>query len=286
MKKLKINEEKRAERLAVMKRIEEYERLGKFDTDVECDPESRVLHPDEITYLDKSLPAIMKRKLAFMTAHIFFYFERKKRKLVLCDPVGLENLNSVKGGSIITANHFNPYDSFIMQKVFDSSKREGKMYRIIREGNYTSFPGLFGFLMRNCNTLPLSSDRHTAIKLSRAVKTVLEGGSSILVYPEGSMWYNYRKPKPMKSGAFDLAVRHGVPVVPCFIVMKNSGMIGEDGMPVLTHTPTVCKPIYPDLTLSKKDASEKMRRENFEVFKSIYEREYGLKLKYACEGAL
>jgi 1-acyl-sn-glycerol-3-phosphate acyltransferase len=286
MKKIRIDEKKRAERLEVIKRIEEYEKLGKFDTDTESDPESRILHPEDINYLDARLFARIKRGLAFLSARFFFFLERKKKKVILNTPLGIENLNSIKGGSIITANHFNPYDSFIMQKVFDSSSREGKMYRIIREGNYTSFPGFYGFLMRNCNTLPLSSDRHTAVKLSSAVKTVLNDGSSILIYPEGSMWYNYRKPKPLKSGAFDLAVRHGVPVVPCFIVMKNSGIIGEDGMPVLAHTPIISEPIYPDLTLSKKEASDKMRRENFEVFKRIYEREYGLKLRYSFEGAV
>lgn len=46
-------------------------------------------------------------------------------------------------------------DSFIMQRVFDDSKHPKRMYRVIREGNYTSFPGFYGFLMRNCNTLPL-----------------------------------------------------------------------------------------------------------------------------------
>ena len=35
------------------------------------------------------------------------------------------------------------------------------MYRVIREGNYTGFPGFYGVLMRHCNTLPLSSNFKT-----------------------------------------------------------------------------------------------------------------------------
>ena len=89
-----------------------------------------------------------------------------------------------------------------------------------------------------------------------------------------------RKPKPMKRGAFDLAVRHGVPIVPVFTVMKNSGMLGPDEKPVLRHIPYIEKPIYPDPSLSKKEASEKMMAENYAVFKTIYEREYGVPLTY------
>ena len=37
-----------ADRLAVLEKIAEYERTGRFDVDVEDDPESRVLLPDEI----------------------------------------------------------------------------------------------------------------------------------------------------------------------------------------------------------------------------------------------
>ena len=71
-------------------------------------------------------------------------------------------------GAVITCNHFHPMDSFIMQKVFDASKHPKRMYRVIREGNYTSFPGFYGFLMRNCNTLPLSSNMQTMKKFLRA----------------------------------------------------------------------------------------------------------------------
>ena len=33
-----------------------------------------------------------------------------------------------------------------------------------------------------------------------------QGGEKVLVYPEQSMWWNYRKPRPLKSGAFKFAI--------------------------------------------------------------------------------
>ena len=274
-----------ADRLAVLEKIAEYERTGRFDVDVEDDPESRVLLPDEIEYLNKGVWGAVQRKAAFLAAYAFFGIAQMKKQIILHKPVGVEHLTQVEGGAIITCNHFNPLDSFVMQRVFDASHHKKRMYRIIREGNYTSFGGFYGFLMRHCNTLPLSSNMETMKKLLRAVSTALEEGNCILIYPEQSMWWNYRKPKPLKSGAFDMAVKNRVPVVPCFITLKDSKYIGADGFPVQEYTPHIGKPIYPDETLGRFAAREKLRDENYAFFKETYEAFYGIPLTYTTEQA-
>ena len=47
--------EKSAERLKVLKKIEELEREEKWDIDVEEDPETKTLMPNQIDYLNKKL---------------------------------------------------------------------------------------------------------------------------------------------------------------------------------------------------------------------------------------
>lgn len=272
-----------ADRLAVLQKIAEYERAGKFDVDVEDDPESRVLLPDEIEYLDKGIWGAVQREAAFLAAYTFLGIAQLKKQVILSKPVGVENLTQVKGGAIITCNHFNPLDSFVMQRVFDASHHKKRMYRIIREGNYTSFGGFYGFLMRHCNTLPLSSNMETMKKLLRAVSRVLSEGNCVLIYPEQSMWWNYRKPKPLKPGAFDMAVKNQVPVVPCFITLKDSKHIGPDGFPVQEYTPHIGKPIYPDASLGRIAAREKLCRENYAFFRETYESVYGIPLVYTTE---
>ena len=175
---------------------------------------------------------------------------------------------------MITCNHFNPMDSFIMQKVFDASGHKKRMYRVIREGNYTNFPGFYGFLMRNCNTLPLSSNLQTMKKFLTAVNQVLTEGNCLLIYPEQSMWWNYRKPKPMKSGAFDMAIRSGVPVVPCFITMRDTDTLGPDGYPVQECTPHLGAPIWPDEGLPKAVAREKLKQQTEAFCRATYDRVY------------
>ena len=77
-----------------------------------------------------------------------------------------------------------------------------KLYKVIREGNYTNFPGFFGFIFKYCNTLPLSSVKETMKKFLKACEELLSRGDYILIYPEQSMWWNYRKPKPLKPARF------------------------------------------------------------------------------------
>ena len=259
-------------------KIKEYERLGLFDIDIEDDPPSRELLPSEIEYPKKSLFQGIKTRLAFFLAYRYAAKLEKKKILVIKDIIGAENL-TVNGGCILTVNHFSALDSFIMNRVFDASGRDGKIYRVIREGNYTSFPGFYGFLMRNCNTLPLSSNAATMRKFLRGVDKLLCEGACVLIYPEQSMWYNYRKPKPLKSGAYDIAAKSGVPVVPCFITMEDTEIpMGEER--VQAHTVHIGKPIYPDLTLDRKARSEKMKEENFAFNKSVYEKSYNIPLEY------
>lgn len=276
------NKKKNPERVRVFKKISEFERIGLFDEDVENDPPTIPLSPEKVNFLNRGIIAKIKRHFAFLLARVFFKKAQRQKKIILADTVGAENIKKCKN-AIITCNHFNPLDSFVMQYVFDDSRHTGKMYRVIREGNYTSFPGFYGFLMRNCNTLPLSSKKETLHLFLKACDKALSKGNCILIYPEQSMWYNYRKPKPHKSGGFDIAVRNNVPVVPCFITLKDSDYIDENGYPVQIYTPHVGEPIYPDQSLSRRERSLDLMNKNYEYFKKVYEEYYQIPLVYDTE---
>ena len=59
------------------------------------------------------------------------------------------------------------------------------------------------------------------MNFTSAVNRLLKRGESILIYPEQEMWWNYKKPRPFKVGAFKMACRAGVPVLPTFITMQD-----------------------------------------------------------------
>ena len=269
-------------RVEIVEKIARYEREGRFDEDVEDDPPGRAIEPGEVDYLRKKIKSKLRCKIAYSMARKFLKGILKNQQMIVRDIVGLENYAELDTGAIITCNHFNAFDSFAMQIAYESAgqKRKRKLYRVIREGNYTAFPGFFGYLMRNYNTLPLASNPKAMREFIKATDTLLKEGNFVLIYPEQSMWWNYRKPKPLKSGGFYFAAKNKVPVLPCFITMRDSSVIGADGFPVQEYTIHVAKPIYPDPTLSVSENSQMMMDKNYEIWKEIYEKEYGIELKY------
>lgn len=281
----RINSQERAcDRVEIVKKIEAYEKAGRFDEDVEEDPPARVLMPDEIEYLKKSTAERLKTKFAYMMARRFVNNLIAEKKMIVKEIRGLEHFKNLQSGAVITCNHFNAFDSFAIQLAYEAADQPGRtFFRIIREGNYTSFPGFYGFLMRHCNTLPLSSNRKTLVKFTEAVNQLLREGHFVLVYPEQSMWWNYRKPKPLKSGAYLFAAKNEVPVLPCFITMQDSDIKGEDGFAVQEYTIHIAEPIYPKKGVSYRVNMEEMRKENERVWREIYEREYQIPLTYLTE---
>ena len=264
--------EKDKYRLEVLRKIENLEKEGRFDIDVEDDPPTIVLTPENIDYLRTSMTSKIKRIFANKVGEKFLDDLLKNNKLIIKEIKGMENLSNLKTGAILTCNHFNPFDCFTIEKTFRLSgqAKTKKLHKVIREGNYTNFPGLYGFFFRNCDTLPLSSNKRTMVEFMKAVDTLLQKGDFILIYPEQSMWWNYRKPKPLKHGAFKIAVRNNVPVIPIFITMSDSDVIGDDGFPIQEYTVNIAEPIYPDNNLSQRERAEKILNKNFEVWKKIY----------------
>ena len=271
-------------RVQIVEKIRVLEKEGRFDEDVEDDPPTRPIKPGEVDYFCKKLSSKIARKLAYRAARRFLNGLIKKEELIISEIKGVENLKNLDTGAVITCNHFNAFDSFAMQVAYEAAgyrDKKKKLFRVIREGNYTSFPGFYGTLMRHCNTLPLASSHAVLREFNKAVEKLLRDGHFVLVYPEQSMWWNYRKPKPLKPGAYRFAARCGVPVVPCFITMRDSAKIGADGFPVQEYTIHIEKAIYPEKGIPLTEASNKMAEENSRVWREIYEREYGIKLTYS-----
>ena len=270
------------ERQAIVNKINELERLGKFDVDVENDPPFNHLEPGDVDYLRKKWTSKIKTMWANYYSNRYFKHLIKKGGIVIDGYEGVENLKRVKGGAIITANHFSPFDSVPLHLAIKKYARCKKLFKIIREGNYT-MPGLYGFFLRNCRTLPLATNPTVLRDFQRSVDTILSKGNYILIYPEQSMWWNYRKPKPLKQGAFIFAARNNVPVIPTFITMRDTDKLDKDGAVIQAYTLHFLPPIYPDEELSQKENVENMRKENERLCKEVYERVYGEPLKYITE---
>ena len=277
-----MNTKKYQKRLDVLKKIEDMEKQGVFDLDAEDDPPTIPLKVDDVDYLNEKSTGRIKNKFANKVGGYFLDSLLKNKRLIIKEIHGIENIQNLKTGAMLTCNHFNPFDSFAIEEVFRRSgeSKKRKLYKVIREGNYTNFPGLYGFFFRNCDTLPLSSSNETMEEFIKAIDVILQRKDFILIYPEQSMWWNYRKPKPLKNGAFKLAARNNAPIIPIFITMEDSDIMGDDGFPIQEYIIHIEKPIYPDKNLSVKENTIKMRDKNAEVWKKVYEDFYKVPLEY------
>ena len=272
--------EKSAHKLELLKRIDEFEKKGLWHLDVEDDPETYPLMPDKVDYLNEKLSSKIKNKIANIFGARFFDKMIEKRQLIIKEVRGIENFTAVEGGKIVTCNHFSIGDNYAVWVALREHMNGKLLYKIIREGNYTNPPKPFGLFMRHCNTLPLSSQTATVKKFLFAIKTLLSRGETILIYPEQSMWWNYRKPKPLQDGAFSLAVSNKTPIVPIFITMEDSDVLDGDGFFVQEYTINILPAIYPDNTLSRAEAKNDMKNKNYEAWVKTYEEFYRKPLVY------
>lgn len=272
--------EKSAHKLELLRRIADLEKKELWHLDVENDPETYPLMPDKVDYLNEKFSNKIKNKIANIFGARFFDKMIAERQLIIKEIRGIENFTAVKGGKIVTCNHFSVGDNYAVWVAL-RDYMDGKMlYKVIREGNYTNPPKPFGLFMRHCNTLPLSSQKATMVKFMKAFAELLRRGETILIYPEQGMWWNYRKPRPMQDGAFSLAIRNKAPIVPIFITMEDGDVLDPDGFFVQEYTMHILPAIYPDENLSHGDAKRDMKNKNYEAWVKTYEEFYGKPLKY------
>lgn len=270
-------------RQEVLNRIAEYEKKGWFDKDVESDPPAPELLPDKVDYLYEKFSSRLGKRIANFFADRYFLRLIRKEKLIIDGVTGEEHLSALKTGAVVTCNHFSPFDNYVVFHCIRNALPKKELYKVIREGNYTNFPGLYGYFFRHCNTLPLSSNRRTMMNFLSAVNTLLKRGETVLIYPEQGMWWNYKKPRPFKIGAFKIAYRAGVPVLPSFITMTDDTRLDGEGYPLQRMTYHILSPVYPDFSLGEKAGAEKMMQQAYAQCKAKYEEIYGIPLVYTKE---
>ena len=269
------------ERLRVIARIKEYEVQGRFNDDVEEDDPAIPIRPGEVDYTIKKLSSKAMTRLANFLGKSFFENMIRKKKLIIKEVRGIENATAVTCGAIVTSNHFHLSDNYVVYKTIKPALKKGHyLYKVIKEGNYTNFKGPVRIMMRHANTLPLSSNLATMKEFYSGMKVLLERGEKILVYPEQAMWFNYRKPRPLKVGAFRFAAKFNAPVIPVFIGMRDSEELDDDGFKVQELYVHYLPAIYPDSDMSAAENAKRMMEKNYALWVEAYEAFYHEKLSY------
>ena len=276
------NQEELSYRNHINSKIKELINNNQFDIDVFDDPETIKLEADKIDYLGEKPKTRFLTWIANIGARTYFEGLIRKGQIVIDKVEGIENYQKVAPyGAIVAANHVHQFDNYVCLKALENYMPHKRLYKVIREGNYTTkMP--FSFFFRHCNTLPLSSSVETMKKFMKSVSILLDKGHTILIYPEQSLWLNYKLPKPYKNGAFELAVKSNAPVVPIYFELNETTTKDKfnKGFNVMAYTIHILEPIYPDKNMGKKENAIYMRDKAYQESKDKYEEIYHKELNY------
>ena len=196
--------------------------------------------------------------------------------------IGLENVKDIKTGAIITSNHFNPLDNTVVRKF---AKKAGKkrIYIVGQESNL-AMDGIIGFMMKYSDIIPISNQvSYIKNDFQRLIKETLDKNNFILIYPEQEMWFNYRKPRYLKPGAYYYASKYNVPIISCFIEIIDKEENDTDEFKKVKYKIHILKPIYPDGDKSDKENAAWMSERDYSQKKEAYEKAYNKKLDYKFE---
>ena len=257
-------------RIEVMERIKECEELGLYQEHVDPVDFSNVIHVDEnFHYLKHPLGEriVYFFKNIFVVLPFTFHLNKVRFKKKV---VGKENLKGIDA-AVITCNHVDKFDCLAVKGTVGR-----RLY--ITAAPFNNQKGWLGGMMRVGGMLPMSEEESGMIAFNNALSTLLHSHKFILYYPEQAMWWHYRKPRPLKKGAFYTAVKNNVPVIPMFITFTGSGKFDEEGIEKDHFTLHISKPIYPDKNMSEREQIEDLRLKNFEAWKKTYEEFYKCEL--------
>ena len=182
--------------------------------------------------------------------------------------VGRENLKGITN-AVAIINHVDEFDSMIAVRAL----KHKKVYITI--GEFNNFKNLLGSMLRAWGTMPLSDSLTAQKNMFKATETILKKKNRIILfYPEGSMWQDYKKPRPHLKGAYHYAVRFDLPIVPLFITFPPKRNKDKFRRRAVVH---ILSPIYPNSALPRAKNIEYMTKAGFKAFKDCYEQVYNQK---------
>ena len=270
-------------RRAVIENIKKYAESGQFHNKVELnDPVLTSEENRKITdsYIESKNTITYKVKRSCGVA-----LAKAATKVINKDTeiVGLEKIPKDIGGVLITSNHFSPLENTVIRHLANTLGR--KHLGIISQTSNFAMKGIIGFLMNYADTIPLSTEPRYLVRdfLLILKERLVDKQHAVLLYPEQEMWFNYRKPRPPKNGAYFYAAKLNVPIISCFVEMVD---LPEDDTPEfkkVKYVLHILDVLYPDPDKTVKENTEALGNADYTLKKACYETVYGKELTYNFE---
>ena len=123
-----------------------------------------------------------------------------------------------------------------------------------------AFNGKDGFLMKHIGGIAIPDNYGGLKKFDQAMDELHSQKQWIHIFPESCSWYHYAPLRSFKTGAFNMAYKYSLPVLPLMISFRpRTGwrkLFSKSG-PLLTIR--VGDPIVPNPNASRKEEVARMR---------------------------
>ena len=207
------------------------------------------------TYLDKSLKFKIWHLLIYLIAwFVAFPLNRIRFGLKI---EGREKIRKNKkilaNGMMTVCNHVHRWDMICVLQAMRYRKVWIPMYA-------QPFRGKDGFLMKNIGGIAIPEERSGLRAFNQAFDELHANKQWIHIFPESCSWKFYAPLRPFKIGAFNMAYRYSLPIMPLVISFRpRTGWrkLFSKNEPLLTIH--VGDPIVPDLNTPRKKEAERMR---------------------------
>lgn len=176
---------------------------------------------------------------------------------------GKENIKDIAGGAVIVCNHVHPMDCTFVALTMGLKRT----YFLTLESNFC-IP-VIGKIIRALLAVPVSENPLKLIKMFSNMNDALQKGNFVAVFPEADLIPYERDIREFKDGAFHMAVKANVPIIPMTVTFRRPKGLFR----LFKRRPcamlNISKPIYPDSSLAKKQAAERIKAQCHEVMRRV-----------------
>lgn len=163
----------------------------------------------------------------------------------------------LKGGFISIGNHCQRHDA---EAILMAVKAKNTTKIPMFSANFNTKDEIFLHMVGGVPIPPAESGMAAMKQFNLAFDEFHQRGYSFHIFPEAAKWEEYRYLRPFQKGAFTMAYKYNMPIIPTIIVFRpRTGifrLFGPAEKPLMTVR--VCEPVVPDTTQPRKNEVERM----------------------------
>ena len=200
-------------------------------------------------YLDQSLKFKIWHFLIYLTTWLVVFPINRMRFGLRIE--GREKIRKNRklfaNGLMTVCNHVHRWDMLCVLQAMRYRKAWIPMYA-------QAFNGKDGFLMKHIGGIAIPENYRGLRKFDQAIEELHTRKQWIHIFPESCSWYEYAPLRPFKTGAFNMAYKYSLPILPMVITFRpRTGwrkLFRKDGPLLTIH---VGDPIMPDSNAARKE---------------------------------